>query len=183
MNDQPNITEETATRQRIMPLAYSASGAMAGVSPRFSMQMQEEMVAQAAAIEEKIYEIANTAVDEAAEVAEELRGALEETGRAMGTTFGSVAAAMTDRSTALNAFFINAIRAQVAEGLNLVQQLAGARDPAEALSIQASYVHRQMTLVAEQTAEMRDLSEKLVEEATKPLTNAFLRSAQRFRSC
>ncbi len=175
--DQIEKPSEQPAEKPIMPLAFSSSGAMAGVSPRYSIP--DELAVQAAAIENSMRQIAQVAAGEMQEAGEALRTSVTQASR----LFEAAMAGLAESAAAFNGTLLRAAQEHINEGMVLIQDLTAARDPAEAFAIQARYVQRQVMLLSDQVEDFHAAAERLLESASAPVQAEMMRSAQRFRSC
>jgi len=84
-------------------------------------------------------------------------------------------------ATALNHKLIDILRRNIDSGFDLAKSLAGAKNLAEAMEVEAAYWHKQLDALAAQAEEMRTLSAQVTADTAEPITAQVARGMEEFR--
>lgn len=114
----------------------------------------------------------------------EIRKAYERSKTALETSMATVERsfdAMGKGATALNRKVMDIAQRNIDTGFDLARSLAGARDLAEMVELQAAYWRKQFDVLSAQAEEVRSLSAQVSADAGKPVQSQLARSAEELR--
>jgi phasin len=89
--------------------------------------------------------------------------------------------AASQGATALNCKLIDIVRRNIDSGFDLAKSLAGAKDLAEGMELQAAYWREQLDALAAQAEEMRTLSAQVTADTARPITAHVTRGMEELR--
>lgn len=128
-------------------------------------------------VSEAMRDLAEKNIAQTREVYERYKDAIE---AALETLEKSFVAA-GQGATALNRKLIDIFRRNIDSGFDLAKSLAGAKNLAEAMEVQAAYWRKQLDALAVQTEEMRTLSAKVTTDTAEQITAHVRRGMEEFR--
>jgi phasin len=138
---------------------------------------QLEDLATETNVSEVMRDLAEKNIAQTREVYERYKDAVE---AALETLEKSFAAA-GQGATALNFKLIDIVRRNIDSGFDHAKSLAGAKDLADAMELQAAYWRKQFDALAAQAEEMRTLSTQVTADTAEPITAHVTRGMEELR--
>jgi len=138
---------------------------------------QFEDLATETKVPEAMRDLAEKNIAQTREVYERYEDAVEAAIETLEKSF----AAAGQGATALNHKLIDILRRNIDSGFDLAKSLAGAKDLAEGMELQAAYWRKQLDALAAQAEEMRTLSTQVTADTAEPITAHVTRGMEELR--
>lgn len=138
---------------------------------------QFENLMLGAPVSEAMRALAEQNVAQTREAYESSKNALEAALETLERSFDAVG----QGATALNRKVMDIAQRNINSGFDLAQSLAGARNLAEIIELQAAYWRKQFDTLGAQTEEVRSLSTQVAADAAKPVQEQVTRSMDKLR--
>jgi phasin len=138
---------------------------------------QFENLMLGAPMSEAMRALAEQNVAQTREAYESSKNALEAALETLERSFDAVG----QGATALNRKVMDIAQRNINSGFDLAQSLAGARNLAEIIELQAAYWRKQFDTLGAQTEEVRSLSTQVAADAAKPVQEQVTRSMDKLR--
>ena len=127
------------------------------------------------AVPEAVRAIAEKSVTQTRETYENAKGAMED---AVGALEQSIDQA-GQGAAALNRKVIGLTQTNLNTGFDLAREMAGAKNIAELMELQTSFVRNQFSALTAQAEEVRDLASKIATDTTNPIKNHVSQSIEK----
>ena len=137
----------------------------------------ERMILDTATLPEAARELAEKSLAETREAYERSKSALEAALDTLARSFDS----LSQGSAALNRTIIEIAHRNVSSGFDLARSLATAKNIAEVVELRAIYWRKQLSSLAAQAEEVRELSAKLAADMAAPIKAHVSRSMEKLR--
>src|SRR6476660_6235200 len=125
----------------------------------------QDVTTPGAAVPENVRAMVEKAVDQSREVYDRSKDALDASVATLERTFDAAGQGVV----AFNRKIIDIAQRNVNSGFDLAKSLAGAKNLAEAMELQAAYWRKQLATLTAQVEEFRSLSTKVAADAAAPM--------------
>jgi phasin len=161
-----------------MSQTYSPQEAAGQARDNFKKAVKEfESIKLDTSVPESVRALAEKTVNQTREVYERGKDQLEEAIDALERSFDAAG----QGATAFNRKLIDIAQRNLNSGFDLAKSLAGAKNLAEIVELQSSFMRHQFDVFASQAGEIRALTTKIAADTTEPIKHQVARSFETMR--